>query len=105
MLALRAVRAQRSIGNPGARLHGYDAAIDVLLPLIAVSGGLTAIGIVFVIVRARVGRRAVAAAHHGVEPVAFRLEADHNLSGARGFPRARSRGLSAAWTSDREVDA
>jgi hypothetical protein len=36
----------------GARLHGTDAAIDVLLPLIAVSVGLTAIGIVFVIVRA-----------------------------------------------------
>ncbi|MGO8908050.1 MAG: hypothetical protein ACLQDM_01780 [Bradyrhizobium sp.] len=36
----------------GAKLHGAHAAIDVLLPLIAVSGGLTAIGIVFVIVRA-----------------------------------------------------
>jgi hypothetical protein len=36
----------------GARLRGSDAAIDVLLPLIAVSVGLTAIGIVFVIVRA-----------------------------------------------------
>ena len=36
----------------GARLHGCHAAIDVLLPLIAVSFGLTAIGIVFVIVRA-----------------------------------------------------
>ena len=36
----------------GARLHGADAAIDVLLPLMAVSFGLTAIGIVFVIVRA-----------------------------------------------------
>ncbi len=36
----------------GARLHGSHAAIDVLLPLIAVSLGLTAIGIVFVIVRA-----------------------------------------------------
>jgi hypothetical protein len=36
----------------GARLHGTDAAIDVLLPLMAVSFGLTAIGIVFVIVRA-----------------------------------------------------
>ena len=36
----------------GARLHGSHAAIDVLLPLIAVSFGLTAIGIVFVIVRA-----------------------------------------------------
>ena len=35
-----------------ARLHGKDAAIDALLPLIAVSFGLTAIGIVFVIVRA-----------------------------------------------------
>lgn len=35
----------------GARLHGRDAAIDVLLPLVAVSLGLTAIGIVFVIVR------------------------------------------------------
>ncbi len=32
----------------GARLHGAHAAIDVLLPLIAVSFGLTAIGIVFV---------------------------------------------------------
>jgi hypothetical protein len=39
----------------GARLHGADAAIDVLLPLIAVSFGLTAIGIVFVIVRALSG--------------------------------------------------
>ncbi|MET4217238.1 hypothetical protein ACVW1A_001926 [Bradyrhizobium sp. LB1.3] len=36
----------------GATLHGTDAAIDVLLPLMAVSFGLTAIGIVFVIVRA-----------------------------------------------------
>ena len=36
----------------GAKLHGTHAAIDVLLPLIAVSLGLTAIGIVFVIVRA-----------------------------------------------------
>jgi hypothetical protein len=36
----------------GARLHGTDAAIDVLLPLMAVSFGLMAIGIVFVIVRA-----------------------------------------------------
>lgn len=38
----------------GARLHGTHAAIDVLLPLMAVSFGLTAIGIVFVIVRASV---------------------------------------------------
>jgi hypothetical protein len=36
----------------GAELHGADAATDVLLPLMAVSFGLTAIGIVFVIVRA-----------------------------------------------------
>lgn len=36
----------------GARLRARDAAIDVLLPLAAVSVGLTAIGIVFVIVRA-----------------------------------------------------
>ncbi|HLZ02480.1 MAG TPA: hypothetical protein VKR55_10070 [Bradyrhizobium sp.] len=36
----------------GAKLHGAHAAIDVLLPLIAVSFGLTAIGIVFAIVRA-----------------------------------------------------
>jgi hypothetical protein len=36
----------------GARLRARDAAIDVLLPLVAVSLGLTAIGIVFVIVRA-----------------------------------------------------
>jgi hypothetical protein len=36
----------------GAKLHGAHAAIDVLLPLIAVSLGLTAIGIVFLIVRA-----------------------------------------------------
>lgn len=36
----------------GAKLRGVHAAIDVLLPLIAVSSGLTAIGIVFVIVRA-----------------------------------------------------
>jgi hypothetical protein len=36
----------------GATLHGTHAAIDVLLPLMAVSFGLTAIGIVFVIVRA-----------------------------------------------------
>jgi hypothetical protein len=36
----------------GARLHASHAAIDVLLPLAAVSFGLTAIGIVFVIVRA-----------------------------------------------------
>jgi hypothetical protein len=36
----------------GAKLHGAEAVIDVLLPLIAVSFGLTAIGIVFVIVRA-----------------------------------------------------
>lgn len=39
----------------GAKLHGSHAAIDVLLPLIAVSFGLMAIGIVFVIVRASVG--------------------------------------------------
>ncbi|WP_234684507.1 hypothetical protein [Bradyrhizobium monzae] len=38
----------------GAELHGSHAAIDVLLPLMAVSFGLTAIGIVFVIVRAQV---------------------------------------------------
>jgi hypothetical protein len=36
----------------GAKIRGTHAAIDVLLPLIAVSAGLTAIGIVFVIVRA-----------------------------------------------------
>ncbi|RXH40871.1 hypothetical protein [Bradyrhizobium zhanjiangense] len=36
----------------GAKLRGSHAAIDVLLPLAAVSFGLTAIGIVFVIVRA-----------------------------------------------------
>jgi hypothetical protein len=36
----------------GARLHGREAAVDALLPLIAVSFGLTGIGIVFVIVRA-----------------------------------------------------
>ncbi len=38
----------------GAKLRGSHAAIDVLLPLIAVSLGLTAIGIVFVIVKASV---------------------------------------------------
>lgn len=37
-----------------AKLHGSHAAIDVLLPLMAVSFGLTAIRIVFVIVRAQV---------------------------------------------------
>ena len=36
----------------GAKLRGTHAAIDALLPLIAVSFGMTAIGIVFVIVRA-----------------------------------------------------
>jgi hypothetical protein len=36
----------------GAKLRGTHAAIDVLLPLMAVSFGLTAIGIVFVIVKA-----------------------------------------------------
>jgi hypothetical protein len=36
----------------GARLRASDAAIDVLLPLGAVSLGLTAIGVVFLIVRA-----------------------------------------------------
>ena len=36
----------------GAKLRSVHAAIDVLLPLIAVSFGLTAIGIVFDIVRA-----------------------------------------------------
>ena len=36
----------------GARLRTRDAAIDVLLPLAAVSFGLTAIGVIFVIVRA-----------------------------------------------------
>jgi len=36
----------------GAKLHGSHAAIDVLLPLAAVAFGLTAIGIVFVIVSA-----------------------------------------------------
>ncbi len=39
----------------GAKLHGTHAAIDVLLPLMAVSFGLTGIGIVFVIVRALSG--------------------------------------------------
>ena len=34
-----------------ARLYGTHAAIDVLLPLMAVSFGLTAIGIVFLVVR------------------------------------------------------
>ena len=38
----------------GARLHGSHAVIDVLLPLMSVSFGLTAIGIVFVIVRAQI---------------------------------------------------
>jgi hypothetical protein len=36
----------------GARLRARDAAIDVLLPLVAVSFGLTAIGIVLAIVGA-----------------------------------------------------
>lgn len=36
----------------GARLHGSQAAIDVLLPLMAVAFGLTAIGIVFAVVSA-----------------------------------------------------
>jgi hypothetical protein len=36
----------------GAKLHGTHAAIDALLPLMAVSFGLMGIGIVFVIVRA-----------------------------------------------------
>ena len=35
-----------------ARIHATHAAIDVLLPLAAVAFGLTAIGIVFVIVKA-----------------------------------------------------
>jgi len=39
----------------GAKLHGTHAVIDVLLPLMAVSFGLTGIGIVFVIVRALSG--------------------------------------------------
>ncbi len=38
----------------GARLRNTHAAIDVLLPLMAVAFGLTAIGIVFVVVRASV---------------------------------------------------
>lgn len=38
----------------GAKLRGLHAAIDVLLPLMAVSFGLTAIGIVYVIVKASV---------------------------------------------------
>jgi predicted neutral ceramidase superfamily lipid hydrolase len=38
----------------GASLHGSHAAIDALLPLAAVAFGLTAIGIVFVIVSASV---------------------------------------------------
>jgi hypothetical protein len=38
----------------GARLHGSHAAIDALLPLAAVAFGLTAIGIVFVVVSASV---------------------------------------------------
>ena len=33
----------------GSRLHGTDAAIDMLLPLAAVAFGLTALGIVFLI--------------------------------------------------------
>jgi hypothetical protein len=36
----------------GARLRSTDAAIDALLPLMAVAFGLTAIGIVFVVERA-----------------------------------------------------
>jgi hypothetical protein len=54
-------RLRSTTGGPaisrsgGARLHGSHAAIDVLLPLIAVSFGLTAIGVVFVIVRALSG--------------------------------------------------
>jgi hypothetical protein len=36
----------------GARLHGSHATIDMLLPLAAVAFGLTAIGIVFVVVAA-----------------------------------------------------
>lgn len=36
----------------GAKLHGSHAAIDVLLPLMAVAFGLTAIGIVFAVVSA-----------------------------------------------------
>lgn len=36
----------------GAQLRGTHAAIDVLLPLIAVSLGLTGIGVIFLIVRA-----------------------------------------------------
>ena len=36
----------------GSKLHGTDAAIDMLLPLAAVAFGLTAIGIVFVIAAA-----------------------------------------------------
>ena len=36
----------------GATLHGSHAAIDMLLPLAAVAFGLTAIGIVFVVVAA-----------------------------------------------------
>jgi hypothetical protein len=36
----------------GASLHGSHATLDVLLPLAAVAFGLTAIGIVFVIVNA-----------------------------------------------------
>ena len=41
-----------AISRSGPKLRGTQAAIDVLLPLMAVSFGLTAIGIVFVIVRA-----------------------------------------------------
>jgi hypothetical protein len=47
--------AGRRFRGLGARLHGSHAAIDVLLPLLAVSFGLTAIGVVFVIVRALSG--------------------------------------------------
>jgi hypothetical protein len=36
----------------GSKLHGTDAAIDMLLPLAAVAFGLTAIGIVFLIAAA-----------------------------------------------------
>jgi hypothetical protein len=36
----------------GSKLHSMHAAIDVLLPLMAVAFGLTAIGIVFVVVSA-----------------------------------------------------
>ena len=52
VIAILAIAALAAFAVWGSKLHGTDAAIDMLLPLAAVAFGLTAIGIVFLIAAA-----------------------------------------------------